>query len=306
MYDFVLYASSRESADPPTPLSSKLNTGTLGKYGEWFTFATVWRFSPQDLNENVTGTIFAIENIGYETSISMAEFIFELPSSNSYPQVNDTCSELAIHGNAEDTDGRGYAFYPMWSSRSGSWEPTITSEVKSNGAVNKFYRAENRRWHSDTIKFNMPIGCFVKAMSYWISLKVRVSSVDPLSYYIRLQGRRHSDSEWTRKDVLFCPPQSKDDGWVTCSGPYIVEEDFDLSVIESDIEFNVYMDYHGDNGGTDNTWAVVDYDDISVSFMSGVSAISTHLFALYTAHLLHHSISTTFALLKARRGSQRQ
>lgn len=214
----------------------------------------------------------------------MDEFIFELPSSKSFPKINETCSELVVHGDAEDTDGRGYAFYPMWSSRSSSWEPTITQETKSNGAINKFYRAENRRWHSDSIRFNMPIGCFEKAMSYWISLKVRVSSEEPLSYYIRLEGQRYSDSGTERKNVLFCPPQTKLDGWVTCSGPYIVEDDFNLSKIKSDIEFRVYMDHEVDNGGTDETWATVDYDDISVSFMAGVSTVSCYhsiLFAIY-------------------------
>ena len=202
----------------------------------------------------------------------MNELIFELPSANSFPNIIDTCSELVVNGNAENTDGRGYAFYPMWSSRSSSWEPTITEEELSNGATNKFYRANNRRWHSDTIKFNMPKGCFQKSMAYWISLKVRVSSDELLSYYVRLQGRRYDDDDWTKKNVLFCPPQTKYDGWVTCAGPYIVEEDFTSSVIKSDIEFNVYMDYKVDSGP--DTWATVDYDDISVSFMGGVSAFS--------------------------------
>lgn len=248
--------------------AKQLNSGTLGKYGEWFTFATVWRYSNVDI-ENAIGHIFAIENLEDEagTTISMNEFILELPSPNSFPPANGTCAELVIHGDAEDTDGRGWAFYPMWSSRSGSWEPAITHETLSNGAVNKFYRADNRRWHSDTIKFNMLGGCFVKAMSYLISVRVRVSSDVPLSYYVRLRGKRKSDSGWTQKDVLYCPPQTKDDGWKTCSGPYIVEDDFDLSVIGSDIEFNIYMDSKVDSGP--DFWATVDYDDISVSFMSG-------------------------------------
>ena len=250
-----------------SPFLSKLNQGTIGKYGEWFTFATKWRYSPEEVGENVTGNIFFIEENEPGTTISMDEFIFELPSEKSFPPVNDTCSELVVNGNAEDTDGRGWAFYPMWSSRGGSWEPTITREVLSNGATNKFYRASNRRWHSDTIKFNMVNGCFAKAMSYLISLRVRVSSEEPLSYYVQLRGQRYEDDEWTYKNVLYCPPQTRNDGWVTCSGPYIVEDDFDSTVIKSDIEFNVYMDHKVDNGP--DVWATVDYDDISVSFMSG-------------------------------------
>ena len=231
---------------------------------------------PDEVGENVSSNIFAIENFEPGMVVSIDEFILELPSENSFPKANGTCSELVIHGDAENTDGRGLAFYPMWSSRSYAWEPTITEETLSNGAINKFYRAANRRWHSDTIRFNMVNGCFVQAVSYWISLRVRVSSEVPLSYYVRLKGKRYEDGEWTRKNVLFCPPQTRDDGWVRCSGPYIVEEDFNLNVIESDIEFNIYMDYDVDDGPDE--WAVVDYDDLSVSFMSGVSTLCDILF----------------------------
>ena len=250
----------------------------------------------------MASNIFALENFETGTTVSIDEFTIELPSESSFPKVNDSCSELVMHGDAENTDGQGWAFYPMWSSRSYSWEPTITEEKLSNGAVNKFYRAANRRWHSDTIKFSMVNGCFVKAISYWISVRVRVSSEEPLSYNVRLEGKRYEDGGWTRKDgkpyhkidfvclnktfsnvlsmsalVLFCPPQTRDDGWVTCSGPYTVEEDFDFTVIESDIVFNIFMNYHVDNGPDE--WAVVDYDDLSVSFMSGVS---TYTFAKIT------------------------
>eukprot|EP00804_Cyclotella_cryptica_P014145 CCRYP_005584-RA/>CCRYP_005584-RA protein AED:0.03 eAED:0.03 QI:259/1/1/1/0.94/0.9/20/117/3951 len=242
---------------------NRLNQGTIGKYGEWFTFATVWRYSAEDLGNNVIGNIFALENNEPGTTLSMDEFAFELPSSKSFPRVNDTCSELVVNGNAESADGRGWAFYPMWSSRSGSWEPTITKETLSNGSVNKFYRANNRQWKDDSIRFNMVKGCFVKAMTYWISLRVRVSSVTPISYQVRISGPRADGSGWTNKFPLSCPAQSQADGWVSCSGPYVVEDDFDL--INDDIQFNVVFDSN-DKGPV---WAVVDYDDISMTFMAG-------------------------------------
>lgn len=196
----------------------------------------------------------------------MDEFALELPSSKSFPKINDTCSELVVNGNAESADGRGWAFYPMWSSRSGSWEPTITKETLGNGSVNKFFRANNRKWHDDSIRFNMVKGCFVKAMTYWISLRVRVSSVTPISYQVRISGPRADGSGWTNKSPLSCPAQSEADGWVSCSGPYVVEADFDL--INDDIQFNVVFDSNVDKGPV---WSVVDYDDVSMTFMAGVS-----------------------------------
>jgi len=241
-----------------------LNQGTIGKYGEWFTFATVWRYAVEDLGINVIGNIFALENNQPGTTLSMDEFAFELPSSKSFPNVNETCSELVVNGNAESADGRGWSFYPMWSSRSGSWEPTITKETMGNGLVNKFYRANNRKWYDDSIRFNMMKGCFVKAMTYWISLRVRVSSVTPLSYQVRISGPRADGSGSTNKFPLSCPAQSQADGWVSCSGPYVVEADFDL--INDDIQFNVVFDSNVDKGPI---WSVVDYDDISMTFMTG-------------------------------------
>ena len=211
------------------------------------------------------GNIFALENNEAFSTISMAEFSFELPSSNSFPEVDNTCSELIVNGNAENLDGYGWSYYPMISNR-GGWEPVIAKETQTNGVVNKFIRASNRKYHWDSVKFNMVKGCFVKGMTYFISLRVRVSSVNPVSYVVRLFGYKTDNSGWVDKNPLRCPAQSQSDGWVTCSGPYVVEADWDL--VSEDIGFDVILDSKVDTGPV---WAVVDYDDISMSFMSGVS-----------------------------------
>lgn len=244
-----------------------MNKGTIGKYGEWFTLAQVWKFDAEHISDDVIGSIFALENNEPGTTVTLDSFVFELPSSKSYPVVNDVCSELVVNGNAESTDGNGLAFHPMYSSRSDSWEPTITTETLSNGKVNKFYRASNRRWHSDSIRFNLANGCFVKAMTYWISLRVRVSSNTPISYYVQINGQR-PDSGWTRKQPLHCPAQSQADGWVTCSGPYVIEDDLSTTSVKGDLNFEVILDWQIDVGPV---WSTVDYDDISISFMAGVS-----------------------------------
>ena len=55
---------------------------------------------------------------------------------------------------------------------------------------------------------------------------------------------------------------------MTCSGPYVVEADWDL--VSDDIQFNVILDNKVDVGPI---WAVVDYDEISMSFMAGVGSL---------------------------------
>ncbi|KAL7487336.1 hypothetical protein ACHAW6_012933 [Cyclotella cf. meneghiniana] len=95
--------------------------------------------------------------------------------------------------------------------RSDSWEPTVTKEILSNGFINNFYRANNKTWHSDTMWFNMVKGCFDKAMTYWISLRIRVSSSNPLSYFVSIRGPKANGSGWMDINVFNCPTQSQSD-----------------------------------------------------------------------------------------------
>ena len=80
---------------------------------------------------------------------------------------------------------------------------------------------------------------FSEAMSYLISLRVRVSSKEPLShshYCIQLRGgQRYKNDKWFYKNVLHCPPQTRNDGWwVICRDPYIdILEDIYSIVIKS-------------------------------------------------------------------------
>ncbi len=158
----------------------------------------------------------------------------------------------------------------MWSSRSGDWQPNIYIETLPNGKVNKFFRASNRRWHSDSIRTTLLKECFVKGLVYTVSLKVRIQKDIPLSYYVQLKGPRADGSGWTHKQPLFCPEQSQDQGWVSCSGPFVIDEDYEA--IGEDLHFEVIFDYKKDTP-ENAPWAVVDYDDISISFTSGVCQV---------------------------------
>lgn len=192
----------------------------------------------------------------------MDSVVFELPSEKSTRLANDACNELIVNGGAENGDGNGYSFYPFWSSRSDWWEPTVNEEVASNGAVNHFFRANRRKWHSDSIRTTLPTACFVKGLVYTVSLRLRIFYHTPLSYYVQLTGPRADGSGWTYKQPLFCPAQSESDGWVTCSGPMVIDADYEVL---SEIHYEIIMDYVKDK----DPWAIVDYDDISIAFKSG-------------------------------------
>lgn len=262
-FSFATFYTSHECATPFT--SFQTNAGIVGKYGEWFNFVTTWTYSADDLGANAVGNIFALENTEPGTTISMDEFIFELPSEKSYPVANDACNQLVVNGNAENTDGNGLSPYPFWSSRSDWWEPTITKETLANGSTNKFFRANKRKWHSDSIRTSLLKECFVKGLVYTISLRVRIDyKASPLSYYVQLKGQK-ADGSWTYKQPLQCPAQSASDGWVSCSGPFVIDSDYEA--IAKNIEMEIIFDY----GKDVDPWAVVDYDDISIAFKSGVS-----------------------------------
>jgi hypothetical protein len=146
----------------------------------------------------------------------------------------------------------------------------------------------------------MANGCFVKAMTYWISLRVRISSEVPLSYYVQLKAPKADGSGWTGKTPLECPAQTKSDGWVTCSGPYVIEEDLSIDVIDEDFYFEVIFDWRTDNGPV---WATVDYDDISMKFMAGVSIFltspsTTDLHSKHSLWFVHSSLSLLYSLRK--------
>ena len=129
-------------------------------------------------------------------------------------------------------------------------------------------------------------------MTYWVSLRVRVSSDTPLSYYVQIKGPKADGSGWVHKKPLDCPAQTRSDGWVTCSGPYVVEDELSSDVIEGDIHFEVIPDYKIDNGPI---WSTVDYDDISMSFMSGVS--TSLLVFLATKSLIYAHLVAIIATL---------
>ena len=89
-----------------------MNKGLVGKYGEWFTVSTSWTYDADDLTDNVAGHIYYIQQTEIGTKVSLDHFTLELPSEKSLPAAHDPCNELVVNGDAENTDGNGFSYYP--------------------------------------------------------------------------------------------------------------------------------------------------------------------------------------------------
>lgn len=71
----------------------------LANFGEWFHFTALFKWSEYDEDfDNVIGNIFYMENFPLGSTITLDDFVMELPSGKSYADPNDVCTELVING----------------------------------------------------------------------------------------------------------------------------------------------------------------------------------------------------------------
>lgn len=248
----------------------------MGNYGEWFTFATEWTFSSENglIADDVYARIFKLERFPANSIVYIDSFTFELPSESSYLQDGDAkmCEELVIHGDAEDNDGGGLHYYPMYATDEGWFRPLILEEAVQDEegivSMNKYYQTRNRPNHAHGMRFNPNPDCLVNGFVYTVSHRMRITDFTggPMTYYLRFNGKIDG-TEDDRKypTILECDAISVEDGWKTCSGPLLITEEIASLV---DIRVEVYTNSGVEVGS--NT-AVVDWDDISIKLKSGVS-----------------------------------
>ena len=240
-----------------------IEKGSIGKWGEWFHASFTWRWSAADGDmSDVTGQIFVLEKFPVGSTVYMDDFVFELPSEKSFAKPEDPCYELVPNGDAEDNDGNGFAYYPWYSADSGRFAPLVLEETSGN-TTNRFYRARNR-WDSyDSPSFYPNSECFINGFMYTASMRLRVSDYSgSLSYYIKFRGIYNGS--WKDKRILECGEQSVADGWVTCSGQWRVDEEMQSM---SQVKFELLTE----GESTPRDLHVIDYDDIHITFKSGVS-----------------------------------
>lgn len=187
----------------------------------------------------------------------MDSFDLFLPSKSSYPDPDGVCHELVLNGDAE---GNGFNPYPMENTH---WYEG-THVVEENG--NKFWRLVNRNDHKSSIQYRLDTFCLTRGTTYKISSRVRyhhsegfVGGSEPYYWYILY--RRPTDNKWAERSIVQCDAQSVNDGWVTCSGTFMISEDLSLT---SEALLRMGLNNWRD-GGKYN----VDFDDITLSYYQG-------------------------------------
>jgi len=243
--------------------------GAIGRYGDWFHFATTWQFkvSENELGSNVIGQTFTLERFPLGSKVSMDDFVWELPSEKSFlPQDGGegTCAEVVINGNAEDNDGGGYHWYPMYSSDPNRFLPLVLEEDDGNGGMNRFYRTKARTYRGHSMRWRPNSDCFVRGYVFTVSHKMRISnfSKGPMTYELRFRGA-DSDGNIKYPKILICPEIGVVDGWKECSGPLLITEE-----IASLTDITVEIHFPSDKESTPE-FADVDWDDVSIAFTSG-------------------------------------
>lgn len=239
-----------------------IQRGTIGKYSEWFWFSTTWTWTGDDLT-NVIGNLFILDRFPIGAVISMDEFVFELPSSKSFAATGNTCVDLVVNGDASDNDGSGRAHFPFISAEPWRYTPLILEETDIAGNVNRFYRTRSRG-SSFSLQFRPNQECFVKGHMYTTSLRARLQSYPSgkMKLFVRLSGRKPT-GDYAYIAILQCPEMTQSNDWTTCVAPLLVSEEI---ASLTDTRWEVLTENEDANNR-----AVIDFDDISIKYVSGVS-----------------------------------
>jgi hypothetical protein len=222
-----------------------------GNYGQFVDFSGIIRWTADEVDPNsIAYWALFIEGPPPDVTMTLDYFTIALPDPTSYLKPNDICQELLPNGNAE---GNGFNPYPFWSLR-GDEKVKVMNE---NG--NNFFRLENRLSHWSTMTHNVETRCLDLGVTYLASAKIRIQSDFPQSYYILLTIQR-ADGSWADRTIVQCPPQSRFDGWMTCSGEFIVDTDLSRAL---SAQWRLYLTNTIDGIYT------VDYDDLSIRLSKG-------------------------------------
>jgi len=222
-----------------------------GSYGQATDFTAKLQWTVSQVNSTMIKywTLY-FDQLESGSILTVYNFSVSLPDSSSYLNPNDVCRELLPNGNAE---GNGLNPYPF--NANVATESVLV--VNENG--NNFFRLTNRNSYSSTISQNVETRCMDLGVTYLASARIRIQSDFPQDYYIFLY-LKWPDGIPTERKLLQCPPQSRSNGWVTCSGEFIV--DTELSQAVSAV-WRLSLSNRRDGIYT------VDYDDLSIRFVRG-------------------------------------
>ena len=171
---------------------------------------------------------------------------------------SNACEELIVNGNAEGDE-------PILQT---NFRDTLTKEVEEDG--NKYWKQVRRHNYRSSVRFVFPnLACLEKGVTYVVSSRVRLHYSDGFvggseSYYWYISYINDNDGvHWDRREqtVLECPAQTIDDGWVTCSGLFMVDE-----VISDRNDLYIAMSLRNTRDGHRYE---LDFDDISFRYHKG-------------------------------------
>lgn len=263
-----MYRKILRSAGGDRVSEQYIQRGTIGRYSEWFWFSTIWTWTGDDLT-NVLGNLFILDRFPTGAMISMDDFSFELPSSKSFAPTSNTCAELAVNGDASNNDGNGRAHFPFISAEPWRNNPLILEDTDNAGKVNRFYRTKARSG-SSSLYFRPNQECLVKGHMYTTSFRARLQTYlsGKMKLIVRLSGRRpNGDNAYI--GILSCPEMTQSNDWTTCSAPLLVSGEI---ASLTDIRWEVLTENEDANNR-----AVIDFDDISMKYMSGVSVCFNYI-----------------------------
>jgi hypothetical protein len=103
----------------------------------------------------------------------------------------------------------------------------------------------------------------VSGFVYEFSQRLRIVSGSSFKYYIKLYGYKKESGNAVARNMFYCPTQSAADGWKTCSAQIMLDDELESWV---DVRWELITQDEDENDR-----AVIDYDDISIAFKSGVS-----------------------------------
>ena len=189
--------------------------------------------------------------------ITLDSFDLFLPSEASYPDPNALCEELILNGDAEDN---GFNPYPMVS----AYSQEKLKIIEEDG--NKFWRIFDRHYYKSSVKYSLDNTCLTRGVTYVMSSRVRfhhsagfVGGSEPFSWYIDF--KRASDGSWDEREIVNCDAQSVEDGWMTCSGEFMVDAE-----ISEALEADLKMKFVNSRDGAKYD---LDFDDLSIRYQKG-------------------------------------
>ena len=131
---------------------------------------------------------------------------------------------------------------------------------------NKFWRLFDRDYYKSSINYRLNKVCLTRGLTYTLSSKVRFHHSDGFvggseKYNWFIAFKRISDGRYIERDIVNCDAQSIKDGWVTCSGDFIVDEEIS-ETLEAVLTMRI-------GNSRDGSKYDLDFDDISIRYNKG-------------------------------------